>query len=163
MRRHTKRASGRPERGVTLVELLVVVAILGLFMLVALPAIGNYIRAGRVRASNDGIVGDLKAARYIAITNRTTATVTFDQTARTWSYTDIHGRTITRTLELGTSFTTLTATPVTFKSDGSLSTSAATIVIEGRAANKSDGTALLHQYTISAASTGRVTSVFLRF
>ena len=58
------------ERGVTLAEILVVLAIMALFIAVGVPALGNYIRASRVRSSNDTIVMDLRAARYIAITNR---------------------------------------------------------------------------------------------
>ncbi len=64
-----------PREGSPSPSSLVVVAIIGLFVLVTIPAMGNYIRAARVRASNDGIVADLRAVRYIAITNRTTATL----------------------------------------------------------------------------------------
>lgn len=147
----------RSERGVTLPEILIVLAIIGLFLVIGLPNVNNYIRAARVRAGNDGIVSDLRLARYIAISNRTTATVTFDASARTWSYTDIHGATVVRTLEMGITFPTLTNTPVTFRSDGSLGTTAPTVVVQGTVTST-----LTHQYTITVSSIGKVTSTLAR-
>jgi Tfp pilus assembly protein FimT len=166
MRRKTQRARDGAEGGVTITELLVVVAIIGLFVLVTIPAMGNYIRAARVRASNDGLVADLRAIRYIAITNRTASSLSLNQTARTWSYTDIHGATVTRTLEPGVTMPSLKAPPsgsslttltVTFKPDGSLSTPEAEIKIQGTAAQ-----GVTHTWTISVSLTGRVSSVFTR-
>ena len=143
-------------RGVTLPEILIVLAIMGLFILVAIPAVNNYIRASKVRTSNDVLLEDLRAARYVAITNRISSAVTIDQSAKTWQYTDIHGRSITRALESGVSFSSVTGSPVTFQSDGSAST-AATIVIQGTVST------LTHQFTISVTTVGRVSSVFTRF
>ena len=150
-------ARGRSERGVTLPELLIVVAIIGLFALIAIPAIGNYIKAARVRASNDALVADLRLARYIAITNRTTNTVTFNQAGASYQFTDIHGATVTRKLEQFVSITSLTSTPIGFKSDGSLSTSAATVVIQGTVTPT-----VSYQFTISVSTVGRVSSVFAK-
>ena len=145
------------QRGVTLPEVLVVLAIIGMFVLVTLPAMGNYIRASRVRVSNDVLMEDLRAARYIAITNHTTNSVTFDQAAGTYRYTDIRGALVVRRLEFGASFSSLTNTPITFTSDGSVSTGAATIVILGTVMS---GTS--HQYTISVTTVGRSSSVFAK-
>ena len=145
------------QRGVTLPEMLVVLAIIGMFVVVTLPALGNYIRASRVRVSNDVLMEDLRAARYIAITNHTTDSVTFDQAAGTYRYTDIRGALVVRRLESGVSFSSLTNTPITFTSDGSLSTSAPTIVILGTVMS---GTS--HQYTISVTTVGRSSSVFAK-
>jgi len=148
----------KAEGGVTLPEMLIVMAIMGLLMLIAIPSVSNYIRAAKVRVSNDGIVGDLRVARYIAITNRTTSTVTFDSTGKSWSYTDIHGRAVTRRLEPGISFATLTNVPVTFKADGSLSTSPATIRIESMVTGS-----VRHEFTITVNSVGKVSSTFVRY
>lgn len=142
------------ERGITLPEILIVLAIIGLFLLVGIPAINNYIKASKVRASNDALTGDLRTVRYIAITNRTTSTLTINQSAKTWTYTDIHGRTVTRTLEQGVSFSSVSGTPVTFQSDGSATTGAATIVLQGTVTPT-----VTHTFTISISTVGRVTSV----
>ena len=146
----------RRERGFSLAELLVVIAIIGLFCLVAIPAIGNYIRAGRVRAANDLLMTDLRAVRYIAITNHASGSLTIDGTAGTWTYSDIHGTTVSRTLENGVRFTSGSAT-ITFASDGTASTGATTIVIQGNVLPSVD-----HQFTISISTVGRMTSAFAR-
>ena len=157
MRANTSIDRAGSERGVTLPEVMVVLAIIGLFVVVTVPALGNYIRASRVRVSNDVLIEDLRAARYIAITNHTTNSVTFDQAAGTYRYNDIRGATVVRRLEFGASITSLTNTPITFTADGSVSTGTATIVIRG---NVMSG--VNHQFTISVTSVGRASSVFAK-
>ena len=51
-RRTTLLSSGCDARGFSLAEMLVVIAIIGLFCLVAIPAVNNYIRAGKVRSAS---------------------------------------------------------------------------------------------------------------
>src|SRR5262245_5134611 len=156
MMRHIPLPTRRHERGFSLAELLVVIAIIGLFCLVAIPAIGNYIRAGRVRAANDLLMGDLRAVRYIAITNHASGSPTIAGTAGPWSYTDIHGRTVSRVVDPGVRFTSGNAT-VTFGSDGTATSGATTIVIQGNVLPSVD-----HQYSISITTVGRMTSAFAR-
>jgi len=144
------------ETGFSLAELLVVVAIIGLFCLVAIPSVGNYIRAGKVRAANDTLMGDLRAVRYIAITNHAAGSLTIDGTAGTWSYSDIHGTTISRALDKNVRFTSGNAT-VTFASDGTTTTGPTSIVIRGNVLPSID-----HQYTISITTIGRLSSAFAK-
>jgi prepilin-type N-terminal cleavage/methylation domain-containing protein len=146
----------RAERGFSLAELLVVIAIIGIFCLIAIPAVGNFIRAGKVRAGNDLLMGDLRAVRYIAITNHVSGSLTIDSTAGTWSYSDIHGGTVTRTLDPGVRITTGNAT-ITFGSDGTTTSGATTVVLQGNVIPSVD-----HQYTISITTVGRLTSAFAK-
>ena len=146
----------REEHGFSLAELLVVVAIIGLFCLIAIPAVGNFIRAGKVRAANDLLMGDLRAVRYIAITNHASGSLTIDAGAGSWSYSDIHGNTISRVVDKGVRFTSGNAT-ITFGADGTATTGVATIVIQGNVIPNVD-----HQYTISISTVGRLTSAFAK-
>ncbi len=57
--------------GITLPELLVVVAIIGLALTVAVPLIQDAVRSARVRAATDEFVINLMAARMLAVTRQT--------------------------------------------------------------------------------------------
>jgi prepilin-type N-terminal cleavage/methylation domain-containing protein len=67
---------GRRSRGITLPELLVVVAIIGLAVAVAVPLISDAVRSARVRKATDELAVSLMAARMLAVTKRTPVDVT---------------------------------------------------------------------------------------
>ena len=67
----------RPERGFSLVEMLIVVAIVAVMAAVALPNIGQYIRNYRIRGAAQAIAGELQAARSRAIMSNTNLGVSF--------------------------------------------------------------------------------------
>ncbi len=58
-----------PSRGYSLVEILVVIAIVGLMSLITIPAFINYSQQGRLRAAVRQLHGDLRTMRLLAITN----------------------------------------------------------------------------------------------
>lgn len=60
----------RGERGYTLAEMLAVVVIVGLVAAVAIPNVGAFFRAYRVRSASDQLVSHLRAARQIAVAQR---------------------------------------------------------------------------------------------
>lgn len=64
------------ERGYSLVELMVVVAIIGIFSLVTIPAMTNFSRMNKIRASVRELNSDLRAVRALAITQSTPMTIT---------------------------------------------------------------------------------------
>lgn len=67
----------RPDRGFTMIEILIVIAIIGIIAAVALPNIGQYIRNYRIRGAAQEVAGELQAARSKAIMTNTNAGVSF--------------------------------------------------------------------------------------
>ena len=66
----------RDNRGITLPELLVVLAIVALAVTVAVPFISGAIHSARVRTSVDQLAVSLMAARMLAVTRQAPVSVT---------------------------------------------------------------------------------------
>lgn len=73
----TRRADA-DRSGFTLLETLIVVALVGVIMVVALPSYSSYISAQRALAAARTLAADLRTARQEAVTRRTPITVTFE-------------------------------------------------------------------------------------
>ncbi|WP_454253776.1 GspH/FimT family pseudopilin [Pseudomonas sp. Marseille-Q7302] len=74
----------RPAQGFTLIEMLVVVALLGIFLAIAAPNFAGLIRSNKVQAAADEMVAVLQYARGEAITRGVTVTLTADS-ATAWN------------------------------------------------------------------------------
>ncbi|MDQ3281481.1 MAG: prepilin-type N-terminal cleavage/methylation domain-containing protein [Acidobacteriota bacterium] len=101
------------QRGYSLPELLVVVAVVGIFSMVAIPALINYTRMAAMRTGLRAVTMDLRAARTRAITTGNPITVNIS--GRTYS---IGGR--PRPLDKNLYFDETSMTGFTFMPNGSV-------------------------------------------
>src|SRR5262245_52581255 len=122
-------ARRRLERGVTLPEMLVVLAILGLFLLVALPAASNYMRSARIRTAADAFVKDLQSCRYIAVTTRQNRTMSLGGSY--YQFNDVRGNPQVVNLPTGVTVTGVNF-PVVFTQLGGVQGGTATATVTGR-------------------------------
>lgn len=74
----TVRHRRRPEAGYTLAEMLVVVVIVGLIAAVTIPNVGSFFRAYKIRSAADQMVGHLRAARQISVSQHLPVTFTIN-------------------------------------------------------------------------------------
>jgi general secretion pathway protein H len=74
-----RQALRRPAPGFTLIELVVVLAILAAVAALVLPAVGRGLDGLRVRREADRVAGLLREARLLAVTRREQTRVTLDR------------------------------------------------------------------------------------
>lgn len=74
-----------PQRGFTLIEVAIVVALLGVLMSIALPAISDWIATQRVRTAAEGVLNGLQLARGEAVRQNTTADLQIAADGISWN------------------------------------------------------------------------------
>lgn len=136
-------------RGYSLAELLIVLAIIGVTVAVAVPLVADSMRSAKVRGAADQLAMDMRAARMIAVSKRMTVPLTINaDPANTYSYTDARGVARHVTLPTGVRITSASPSSVSFLPNGSLS-SAATATLE-----VSLGSSSVERWTVTTNTMG---------
>lgn len=115
--------------GFSLPELLIVLAIIGLGLTMAIPLVADQMKAASARGAADQFTVDLRAARMIAVTKRMTNNfvIAADPT-NTYQYTDRDGTTRTIRMPKGVRISSTSPTTISFRQDGSVSATGTTVI-----------------------------------
>ncbi len=120
----SKRADG--QRGFSLSELLVVLAILGLAVAIAVPLVAEAVRSAKARGAADQFAVDLRAARMIAVTQRKDIPVTVSTATQSYQYEVTTGGLRQIAMPDGVQIVAST-TPITFLKNGSVQAASTTV------------------------------------
>lgn len=136
----------RRQAGLTLIEVLVVLAIIAILMALGMPALGDFLQNGRVKAVASEMRDGLLAARTEAI--RCNKSVTLTSTGVGWSFTDCSGNTRSRSASsnessvsvtyaagAGTTYATFTSQAITFSGAGRTSAGAGSFNVSATGAD----------------------------
>jgi prepilin-type N-terminal cleavage/methylation domain-containing protein len=148
------------QKGYSLVELLMVLAILGIALAIALPALGIYMRSYSARVGTDEFVSRMRLVRHLAIARHQPVSITVnadDYSVPDWNDADI-ATADTRDFELpgGVSVVSGTGT-MTFRSDGTCSTGATTVRLE--IAMNGEITA---RYDVAVSAAGKIKTTYTK-
>ncbi len=121
---------GRGQRGVSLIEILIIVAVIGVIMLFAVPLTANQLQRIHARSTINEFTMALRAARMMAVTQQTPIDVIVEDTPdNKYSYTDGNGN--FREFELAQSVSiTASDTPISFARNGASGGTTTTIIAD---------------------------------
>jgi prepilin-type N-terminal cleavage/methylation domain-containing protein len=151
------------DTGYSLPELLIVIALIGLFVVFGGPSLADAFRAYKVRSVANDVVTDLRALRYNAVSTRTPRTMTLNNTTSAspnqYAYTNFKGNPITVLIEPGVAIETTSAASITFNINGSTGatgnqTVSLSMFISG---SRND------RYTITITPSGTISSAYSTF
>jgi prepilin-type N-terminal cleavage/methylation domain-containing protein len=141
------------ERGITLTELLVVLAIISALVVVIVPAFGEWLRAYKVRTAGQQVQGELRLARNVAVARNANVGVLFKAGEFTW--TDAQGRQRRFVMPGGVTIANLAAPvsgdTVTIRNNGQIADPSKTLEIEGWVSG-----GVTHQWTVTFTASGKV-------
>ena len=163
-RRYREAQGGERQRGYSISELLIVIALIGIFVLFGGPAMADAYRAYRVRSVATNLTVDLRALRYNAVARRAVQTVTINDQAHAtapnqYSYANFKGDPITVPIEPQVSIETTSAASISFNMYGSTGVSGNQTVSVSSSINGSRN----DRYTITVTPTGTVSTAYSTF
>ena len=163
-RRYPDPQGAKQERGYSLPELLIVIALIGIFVLFAGPAMSDAYRAYKVRSDANGLTMDLRALRYNAVSRHATQTVTINDQAHAtapnqYSYSNYKGDPITQRIGPFVNIETTSAASISFNMYGSTGVAGNQTVSVSSTINSSRN----DRYTISVSPTGTISTAYSTF
>ncbi len=152
------------DRGFSLPELLVVIALMALFILFGGPAMADAYRSYKVRSAADILATDVRALRYAAVASRASLTMTLnDQSHATapnqYSFTNAKGQAVTRAIEYGVNLETGSAASITFSTGGATGLTSTQTLLVSMPINSDRG----DRYTISVSPSGTVSTAYATY
>jgi Tfp pilus assembly protein FimT len=151
------------ETGYSFAELLIVIALIGLFVLFGGPSMADAYRAYKVRSVANTLSIDLRALRYNAVSTRTSRTMTINNTANAspnqYSYTNPKGDPITVRIEPFVNIETTSVASISFNINGSTGVAGNQTVSVSMAINGTRN----DRYTITVTPTGTVSTAYSTF
>ena len=153
--------SKRRDAGFSLSELLTVVALMALMILFAGPAFSEAFKAYKVRSVANEMTLDLRALRYNAVANRTTATMTLNNQSHAtapnqYTFVNSKGTPVTVRLQSGVNLETASAATVSFNNNGSTGVAGNLSAVVSMPINDARG----DRYTVSITPSGTVSSAY---
>lgn len=125
-------------KGFTLVEMLIVIAFIGITVAIGIPLVNEQVRIAEVRAAADELAVHLRAARMIAVSHHKniTVTVSVDPT-NSISYESTTGTPRVMTMPGRVKIVSGSTASITFKSDGSTGATS-TVTTESAVSDKTE-------------------------
>jgi type IV fimbrial biogenesis protein FimT len=132
----------RAQSGFSLAELLIVVAMIGVTVGIAIPLVNEQMRIAEVRSAADQMAVHLRAARMIAVSHHKDIVVTVNAEnasilPNTLSYEGTNGNTLTIQMPGLVKIKTSSTASITFHSDGS-SDASSTVTTESVVSNATE-------------------------
>ena len=116
------------QRGFSLLECLVVLVIMAIMAAALVPLAAERVRVARVRTTVNQFSIDLRAARWAAVSGRTTVEMTVSvDPVNTYEYIDSHGRVRSVRLPEGVRIVAST-NPIEFRANGSVTGGSSTVL-----------------------------------
>ena len=151
---HPARRDEKGERGFSITEMLTVLALAALMITFVGPAFAESYRAYKVRSATLELTDALRAARQVAVSTRLATSLTIDTAAGSYAWTDSKGRLRTIVLPSPVQFVTANPATITFTTNGTVTTGAATIALKNMVSAQ-----VAHQWTIDLNTVGKITTL----
>jgi prepilin-type N-terminal cleavage/methylation domain-containing protein len=160
--RMRRRRTGR-ESGYSLPELLIVIALIGIFVVFGGPALQSALKSYKVRSMANLLTTDIRALRYNAVTNRSPQTMTINDRTATpanqYSFTNSKGKPVTIRMEGGVDIDTSSPSSLGFTINGATgSTSNLSVSVSGQVSSTRGD-----RYTITVTPTGTVSAAYTEY